>query len=217
MRIYHFLNAKYGLQAIKQRRLKASVMNDLNDPFDMRGTDLSDKEFRVALLSAIDSMSETRGLHCFSKNWSNPVLWSHYADKHRGLCLGFDVPDHLLLPMKYVDTPLPAEALLGGAKKSNENYMKTLLSVKFSHWEYEDEVRFFVSLEDKDEETGFFYTEFSANLRLVQVIVGCKSKVSRADILSELGDEEKNVERFKARAAFKSFSVVKNQNSRLWS
>ncbi len=25
--------------------------------------------------------------------WSNPVIWAHYGDKHRGLCLGFEVPE----------------------------------------------------------------------------------------------------------------------------
>jgi len=33
------------------------------------------------------------GLLCFSRNWHNPVLWSHYADKHRGICPGFDADD----------------------------------------------------------------------------------------------------------------------------
>ena len=31
------------------------------------------------------------GLVWFSANWNNPVQWSHYADHHRDLCLGFKV------------------------------------------------------------------------------------------------------------------------------
>jgi len=215
MRIYHFLDKKFGLQAIRHRRLKASAMNDLNDPFDMRGTDLSDKNFRTALSGAIESMSQSRGLHCFSKNWSNPVLWSHYADRHCGLCLGFDVPDRYLRTMRYVNMPLTADELLGDEQRLTERSMELLLSVKFSHWQYEEEVRLFVALKDKDKKADLYFTEFSEDLRLAQVIVGCKSSVSRKEIARALGEEE-NVERFKARAAFKSFSVVKNKNSRLW-
>jgi hypothetical protein len=42
---------------------------------------------------------------CFSRDWHNPVQWSHYADKHRGICLGFDVPDSLLVPVQYTKEP----------------------------------------------------------------------------------------------------------------
>ena len=31
------------------------------------------------------------GLLCFSRNWTHPLLWSHYASKHEGICLGFDL------------------------------------------------------------------------------------------------------------------------------
>jgi hypothetical protein len=28
--------------------------------------------------------------------WHNPLLWSHYADRHRGMALGFDTDDAIL-------------------------------------------------------------------------------------------------------------------------
>lgn len=30
-----------------------------------------------------------RGVCCFSESYSSPVLWSHYGDQHRGLCVGY--------------------------------------------------------------------------------------------------------------------------------
>ena len=37
----------------------------------------------------------------------NPLLWSHYADKHRGICLGFDMDDRILWQVKYVKERSP--------------------------------------------------------------------------------------------------------------
>src|SRR4051812_20082149 len=44
-----------------------------------------------------------RGLVCFSRNWIDPVLWSHYAQRHRGLCLGFDVKRDEIELVDYFD------------------------------------------------------------------------------------------------------------------
>ena len=46
-------------------------------------------------------MSDRFGLLCFTKHWRNPVLWSHYADTHRGLCLGFEVDDTVSVRVRY--------------------------------------------------------------------------------------------------------------------
>jgi hypothetical protein len=37
MRLYHFLNAEYGLLNIRHRRLKIARINELNDPFEFLG------------------------------------------------------------------------------------------------------------------------------------------------------------------------------------
>ena len=35
----------------------------------------------------------TRAILCFSRNWDNLLLWSHYGDSHTGVCLGFDIAE----------------------------------------------------------------------------------------------------------------------------
>jgi hypothetical protein len=47
------------------------------------------KQFRAAV-------NASQGLLCFGADWSSSVMWSHYADKHKGICLGFDVRRSLL-------------------------------------------------------------------------------------------------------------------------
>src|SRR3546814_3862280 len=96
MRVYHFVNCEYGLQDIARRRLKVATLADVNDPFEMLSLNLKDSGLRVTLGKARKEFGERRGMLCFSRGWRNPFQWSHYADHHRGLCLGFDVPYRML-------------------------------------------------------------------------------------------------------------------------
>ncbi|NDP48093.1 MAG: DUF2971 domain-containing protein [Sulfuriferula multivorans] len=93
MRLYHLTTAEYAISNIGLRRLKIARFGDLNDPFELLAAELEDKDFRKAVKSWKNEFHNTKGLLCFSESWHNPVLWSHYADKHRGVCLGFDIPD----------------------------------------------------------------------------------------------------------------------------
>lgn len=216
MHLYHLFSAKYGLMALRNRRLRVSRIGELNDPFELIGIKVSDRELRRAMYSYKDALSKTKGLHCFSRQWSNPVLWSHYADKHRGICLGFDVADDCTMPVSYVEERLPAEILRTGTDEHRLEFMEKLLSTKFSHWKYEDEVRVFIELQDQDVQTGFFFTDFSPKLALREVIVGSECGVTRKEVRDALGELAKTTCTFKARPAFKSFRVVRNLDDTLW-
>ena len=114
MRVYHFINDRYGLEGLQEKRLKIARINELNDPFEFVGADLSDYEFREAMEDLKDHLNKKLGLLCFSKGWENPVQWTHYADKHRGICMGFDVPDNYLAVMKYEDNRLSTKDFFAG-------------------------------------------------------------------------------------------------------
>jgi len=221
MRVFHFLNSEYGLDDIRRRRLRISLFSDLNDPFELLSIELSDKHRRQEFKAVKEEMARTGGILCFSKRWSNPVQWSHYADRHRGLCLGFEVPDELILPVSYAAKRWIStdDQLLMPNYADNENNRATILrliSTKYSHWRYEGEMRCLLLLREKDPEMGMYFADFSSELRLVRVIVGAMSSVSRADVSAALGVLQDNVRVFKARLAFKSFSVVRNRDQSLW-
>lgn len=217
MRVYHFLNHQYGLENISRRRLKIATINALNDPFEMIAAASPNPQVRRVLLQAKDQMDCRAGLLCFSRNWHNGVQWGHYAQKHTGLCLGFDVPDRLLKPVHYqprrmtIDPDLIAR---GGA--AAEAFMLALISTKSSHWRYEDEVRCFVALETADPESGYYFADFSEALVLREVIVGHNSIISRADLDRALGDLAPGVTTRKARLAFRSFRVVSQRRKDMW-
>jgi len=84
----------------------------MNDPFELSGSRWSDPRID-SILS--DYTSENIGALCLSTNWGNPLPWSHYSDKYKGICLGLDVtdrPGEVQTPI-YVDGPeMQAPAVL---------------------------------------------------------------------------------------------------------
>jgi len=208
MRLFHFLSAVYGLKDIRERRLKIARIDALNDPFEFLGAEVSNKQLRAALNKAKVSLSEKHGLLCFSKNWQDPVQWAHYADNHRGLCLAFEMPDHLPRQVSYVNSRFK------WGNPIDEGFMQQLLFTKFAHWSYEDEYRVYTDLSEAED--GLYYANFSDSFKLCGVIVGAKSSITRTQLCEALGDLQESVESFKARPAFRSFCIVRNKNARLW-
>jgi hypothetical protein len=219
LRVYHFLNSKYGLENVRRKRLKIARLDDLNDPFELLSPELSDSKLRVAFESVKTQLSKNRGILCFSESWQNPVMWSHYADKHKGVCLEFEVPEELLAKINYSQSRLRHEirSLLNSNSESSESAMTLVLTTKFSHWRYERERRIFVGLEDIDKD-GNYFADFSEKLKLKRIIVGPRSQITRAKINESirLAKFTHEIGCFKARLAFKSFRVVRNRNERLW-
>ncbi|MES2380883.1 MAG: DUF2971 domain-containing protein [Bacteroidota bacterium] len=56
---------------------------------------------------------------CFSENNDNPLMWSHYASKHSGICIEFSLPSEGLFPYRMI-----------GKRETNEEKYKS----KASEW-----------------------------------------------------------------------------------
>jgi hypothetical protein len=132
---------------LKNRRLKLSTIDDLNDPFDLFGViDTTKPQVSDAVRSLIQ-FGRTVGILCFSRNWDNLLLWSHYAASHTGLCLGFDIPDSQA--DAYMDVHYQPNLLqIRGLEDVNEDLARRSLSTKHESWSYEQEVRMFAPLND---------------------------------------------------------------------
>jgi hypothetical protein len=90
----------------------------------------------------------------------------------------------------------------------DQKAMKKLLSTKFEHWKYEDELRVFISIDEKDVD-GLFFVPFSENLIPKEVVLGVRCEVAETCIHELARDLMQPVEIIKARLDFRSFSVVK--------
>lgn len=215
MRLYHFLNAEYGLLNLRHRRLKIARINDLNDPFEFLGVATSNVELRQHYRRLKEGLNDYMGLICFSANWNDPVQWSHYADHHRGVCLGFQVSAKVH-NVSYVSRRLfPKPSAMRSEGPKAEAHVMEILCTKFEHWKYENEYRVFPHLNDQDP-SGLYFLPFDEGIALREVIVGHRSEISREELRQSLGGLASRVKTYRARLAFRSFRVVRQKNDRLW-
>jgi Protein of unknown function (DUF2971) len=142
---------------------------------------------------------------CFSLSWHNPLLWSHYGEKHRGVALGFDLDEQTVREVHYVKQRLIVK------KGSVLELADSLLHTKYIEWQYEEEVRVFANLHDKDPNTGLHFADFGDRLVLCEIILGPLCYITRNDLEDALGKYEGPVKYTKARLAFRSFQVVADQ------
>lgn len=202
MRVYKFLDAHFGLKTLTEKRLKISTVDDLNDPFELLPFRMTNKQKRLALNRARKQWGAMRGIICFSSEWCDPVIWAHYSDKHRGLCLGFDIPDDAARKVEYVGKRLS----LPEAPKLND--ATAWVYTKYDKWSYEKEIRCCTTLDTPSE--GLYFMEFGESLKLVEVIAGARCNLARKEILEALRPLT-NVNLIKARPGFHRFEIVKDK------
>jgi hypothetical protein len=150
-------------------------------------------------------LGQNRGMLCFSATWRDPVLWAHYAEKHQGLCIEFELPEgnEQFHRIEYVRHRLPFP------KSPALTDTKIILFTKYDSWKYEKEIRVFLALNDA--ENGLYFKDFDNTLRPVRVIAGARWKLSKGEISQALGPLAKQVKVIKARAGFTKFEIVQDR------
>lgn len=204
IRAYHFVPANYGLDDLRHRRLKIARLDDLNDPFELWAVAQPDRRLRKGIRDAKKDMARRFGMLCFSLTWQNPLLWSHYAARHQGLALGFDIAPTCLKNVTYVEERPVLHAV-------DEELVHQVLYTKYIDWQYEQEARVYTSLEDIDPKTGLYFADFSDNCVLKEVIVGPLSSITEGELAEAVGERRSGVTFIKARLAFNSFKVVESK------
>lgn len=213
--LYHFNHAEHAQTNIENRRLKIAKIDELNDPFEVKMGFDWDPELEAELTEGIELLREDMtaqlGLLCFSATWKSLLMWGHYADKHTGICMGFDFigPKETLRNVEYrtdrftVNTVFletigdeweiehcdNVESLPDAStptEKDLQRLYRELFASKHLGWSYEEEIRLLTPLSDTKEldEKGNQFDQWSAQqLVLKEVIlgVGCKKSVSEIE------------------------------------
>lgn len=211
MRLYYYTAKQWGMKSLWEKRLKIAEYADLNDPFELLPFELIDKDARKHIKNVVSVLSKEHGVLCFSESWQSTLMWAHYADKHKGVCLGFEIEDgpHLT-KIEYVQkrmaSPIDFNKPLGGVDAA---VLTTCLNVKHSGWKYEKERRLRVSLQEKRD--GMYYNPFNNGMELREVIIGARSSLSIVDVAEAIGSQpDADVEIWTARAAHATFSMCAN-------
>lgn len=158
MIVYKYCTFEVAVKSLLGNSLLASHFDEYNDPFDAQIYNKSldqerDDEINADLALSRDgefnSFKDGIRSTCFSRSNRDIMMWSHYADYHRGVVLAFSSG-------KLVDTrlnPIFGDVKYNGDmirifKSTSENiFMKKMQEALFTKskiWSYEEEVRLLV-------------------------------------------------------------------------
>jgi hypothetical protein len=222
IRLYRYMSSDAAIATLTRGALRVTRLNALNDPFEFRPgirgiAPGREDEAQPAIESFAGSLmahfDPTVGIICFSTSPHEPVLWGHYADKHRGVALGFDIfVNDFLFKMNY-DSARPCFDAAGLPVGDGEalRLMKLVLSTKATSWAYESEYRVFIDLGDpllRRDADGTFHRPIPSDC-LKQVVIGARSEVSVERTQSALRDGGlEGVSVLKARLCHTEFKVL---------
>lgn len=177
------------LDIILNKRMRLSVLEKLNDPFEGNllaidnlvkvPEELDAKAYHEALVSLDDEWRETIArfkVLCLSKEPSIPLMWSHYADSHKGLCIAITLNSHTTEPMRYLDTTKEINEYIGEPPDC-----KKALLAKYTYWEYEEEHRVICDSEWEDD-----YIPIES----VELILGWRMKQRERKFWHELAQDK---------------------------
>lgn len=178
MRLFRYLDAQGAVATIEQKALRISRLHDLNDPFEWRMGVANLIEgvahlAEAATESVLRHQSSSIGVICFSAVPDESVLWSHYADRHRGMVFEIEVTEdpEKIIKIEYTDE---RPHFLAGSI-GDENHMRPeidrMIRRKSTGWAYEQEYRLYESLEDSDVRGGHYFKPLESH-ELKRVIVG---------------------------------------------
>jgi hypothetical protein len=218
MIIYKFLPELYALSAIAMRRLKVSRINELNDPFELMAADLLDHRKLAAVKELKDQLNHKKAIISFSNSWRDPLLWGHYADSHRGMALGFEVPDdeNFLWKVRYRRKrfPIKWDAEVGQIVNGSD-VIKGLIRTKYKDWKYEGEYRMFVGLNECENESSKYFYDFRENFSLKEVWVGLNCVLSVSRVIDLLNSNLSYVRVKKVGMHRREFKMVEDRAARI--
>ncbi|MFZ3618212.1 DUF2971 domain-containing protein [Leclercia barmai] len=117
----------------------------------------------------------TSGVLSLAQNYDCPLMWSHYADQHKGFCIGYDVSDNGFYDIyalnyggsRFITTQQIYDMLFGSTESIRKSAKKTIDEVvllsKAPQWCYEKEHR--VILEQGLQDNPFRLSDVTFGLR----------------------------------------------------
>ena len=138
--------AEFARQIVVDNKLYFASLDQVNDPFEFRLADSStreepsfDEKLRARLIH--QGISRLIAIVSFTEVVDDLLLWSHYADGHRGICLVFDVDvgraPFSVYPVAYWDLAPP----LNDAANLTMPELHMLCTTKTTRWQHEHEWR----------------------------------------------------------------------------
>ncbi len=170
-KLYKFVpcKEKTSFDNLFNSKIYLSSPKNFNDPYDSKPlfnpTEVQKTKTQIPVIKIqkilLDFMNNYR-IACFTQNdYTDILMWSHYADSHKGFCLEFAPEKELfnnyfafIHPVIYSSKIYDLTTTLCTFFKTNHaNEMDFIISslYKAIQWEYENEWRIILPLQDKKE------------------------------------------------------------------
>lgn len=154
MKFYRFRSISTNTyQEIINNEVWYSRLNELNDPFEGLFINNSNE-------ASLNHLVGNLAVCCFSLSPESLLMWAHYTDSHRGLCLEYEIPDKEFKEtfMKVDYSPImpviekvrrfPLGHQAEGCLAVNIHKEAKVFTTKSEDWSYETEYRIFIILTD---------------------------------------------------------------------
>lgn len=138
------------LQAIEGAYLFCAPFDDLNDPMEgvfASSRRLRDSEKYHEIRRAISDSKSHIGICSFSEVYNHELMWAHYANQFRGICIAYklsrlldSLTDEINFVRMYYNETVP---IIGKTNRAPAELARKILSYKNYRWLYEREWRMF--------------------------------------------------------------------------
>lgn len=232
--LYKYTSAKTAFNILSTSQIRFSSPETFNDPFEVSppvkiiGFSRESKEilsktnFMKSYHGIVETFISYLKLFCLSGTKDSILMWSHYADMHKGVVIGFDTSKDIINKCKKVTYEMGTiniDKTIENRKKlknniptsdinnlDNEQYQKALYYHKHRDWNYEQEYRCSYPFSEKEyqdaiqkkEQTKYAFIQISED-SINSVYLGCKiSEEDKLAILNIMSLKYPNIKCYQA-------------------
>lgn len=187
------------------------------------------EKYTNEIIQKVKKVRNNSLISCFSKRYDSILMWSHYGDKHKGICIEFDRPDKDFLDVKYstkrckFDLEDTTRRVLGYMLSNEEvdvndkgliRCISKPFIVKSLDWQYEEEVRCILSSNSEGVIVGDELKLYTMPTRITKIYIGCKvdTKSNEYEELLRIANE-RNIEIVKLTESETTFSLKERGDS----
>ncbi len=207
MLVYYYFNPsapkrKENIDVLKDilrnHRIRISRISNANDPTEFKASfdDKVSDDYISGFRNQFSKIEKNFGYISFSEDPHSVLMWSHYANKHRGFALGLDVPESWLTKIVY---STEAPRVIPRRKGETNNYdiqyfADSIFRTKSISWAYEKEQRMNINFRQRlpkmcliPDKKGNWYFVFPQEM-LKAILIGCECPMTSEELLEMLPD-----------------------------
>lgn len=153
------------VESIMENKLYMGHYSEMNDPMEAL---YDGSQLTQDCITDIRNSKPNLRMCCMSKTYSDILMWSHYADSHRGICFEVEVEDantaDIRKEIRYI------RQLRSPKGRFAQEKCIDIMGYKLLPWQYEEEVRYIRLLEYGVKDKQYLSVEIK------KIIFGCKMK-----------------------------------------